>query len=265
MLIVHTCTLSTSFHISMLHIWMHDDEKLLMKSLGWVETFLQDQATNPMDHGLLQLCKLEYILSHWWYLGSPLIFWTPFNFPILPSMVVVQDRQVMPSMRIFSNTTLPELRELAWSVEVLPELGSVFSISWILSTLTRAGTNMTLRFLPSPFSLASSTPLTWQSWETDTALQLLTGNSLVSVWTTVVGVAFVALDSKPMSSIASAKDFGVWCAWSNITVAILCSKDTYSTREAEELGSFLTTRSLIAQWKAVRKYNTEQWSLCNCF
>ncbi len=144
----------------------------------------------------------------------PLIFSTPFNFPILPSMVVVQDRQTIPSIRIFTASTPLEERELG------PSCASgarQLITSPSRSALIRDGTNVTARPWLSALSCVSTTPLDWSSalracW-IESVLQPAVLKTLVSVWTGV-DVAFARLHSKPISSMASARDSGPWRVWS---------------------------------------------------
>lgn len=190
------------------------------------------------DTKLIQDCKFVKCSS-----TSPLIFSTPFSFPIFPSIVVTQEWQVIPSMHSFSSDTPPLV---LWDGDKFGSfweglLGASLCGSIMLSTISlsccrevREGTKETVRPVCAGLSLTSSTPGVWDNFSKASCCAARfrpeVGITWVSVGTGVAGLNSDGLDSKPMSSIASDRDSGLCWLGSNMILAFFCSKDTYKIR-----------------------------------
>lgn len=181
--------------------------------------------------------------SHTWLIVkqlslSPLIFSIPVSFPIFPSIVVVQEWQVIPSMHSFRRDTPASAAWLGDKVGAfcLGLLGAWLSRNKLATTSLSCskdvseGTKVTLRPILSGFSLTSSTPWIWASffkascWAAGSRFGV--GITWVSTGTAVTVVVSDSGESKPMSSMASDRDSGLCRVWSNMMVAFLLPKDT---------------------------------------
>lgn len=195
-----------------------------------------------------------------WTGTSPLIFSIPFSFPIFPSIVVVQEWQVIPSMQNFkSDTPLP----VVWDGDKVGSfcmglLGEWLSRSIKLDTTSlkccdevREGTKVTVRPICVGFFVTSRTPRMWDNFSRAScwaaAFRPKVGMTWVSVETGVAVLDSGVLDSKPMSSMASDRDSGLCWLLLNMTVAFFCSKDTYK-RKVETY-----THTYISKYESIFK------------
>lgn len=144
--------------------------------------------------------------------------WTPCSFPTFPSMVLVHEWQVIPSTFIFSMTSP------AWGVLCSSQAPDFFS--WVPMSKLRSGTSSTIWLaLTTDGIMVTTALLCWGEILTPVTPLVLSNvlwiwsqgrvSGAVTVRNTVLvktgrGLALWRRASKPMSSIASWRVFGVW-------------------------------------------------------